>query len=43
VIGFALISFMLALAWRNWTISGDDVVEDDVEDRRIARRKGSDS
>lgn len=37
VIGFALISFMLALAWRNWTISGDDTVEDDVEDRRIAR------
>ena len=37
VIGFALISFMLALAWRNWTISGDDAVEDDVEDRRIAR------
>ncbi|MEN9803295.1 MAG: hypothetical protein RIS41_142 [Actinomycetota bacterium] len=43
VIGFALISFMLALAWRNWTIDGDDVVEDDVEDRRVARRKGSDS
>ena len=39
VIGFALISFMLALAWRNWTIDGDDVVEDDVEDRRLARRE----
>ena len=39
VIGFALISFMLALAWRNWTIDGNDIVEDDVEDRRVARRK----
>lgn len=37
VIGFAVIAFVLALAWRNWTIEGDDVVEDDVEDRRIAR------
>lgn len=35
VIGFALISFMLALAWRNWTIFHDDQVEDDVEDRRL--------
>lgn len=39
VIGFALIAFMLALAWRNWTINGNDVVEDDVEDRRVARRR----
>ncbi|MDA0370816.1 MAG: NADH-quinone oxidoreductase subunit K [Actinomycetota bacterium] len=38
VIGFALIAFMLALAWRNWTIDGNDTVEDDVEDRRVARR-----
>ncbi len=37
VIGFALIAFLLALAWRNWTIDGNDAVEDDVEDRRIAR------
>ena len=43
VIGFALISFMLALAWRNWTINGDDIVEDDVEDRRIARREDGES
>ena len=43
VIGFALIAFMLALAWRNWTINGNDVVEDDVEDRRLARRQGDDS
>ena len=37
VIGFALVSFMLALAWRSWTIDGSDDVEDDVEDRRVAR------
>lgn len=43
VIGFALISFMLALAWRNWTINGDDAVEDDVEDRRIADRRRNES
>lgn len=37
VIGFALVAFLLALTWRNWTIDGNDTVEDDVEDRRIAR------
>jgi multicomponent Na+:H+ antiporter subunit C len=39
VIGFALIAFLLALAWRNWTIDGDDIVEDDVEDRRLAKER----
>lgn len=43
VIGFALIAFMLALAWRNWTIEGNDRVEDDVEDRRVARGGKGDS
>ncbi len=37
VIGFAVTAFLLALAWRNWTIDGNDAVEDDVEDRRVAR------
>jgi multicomponent Na+:H+ antiporter subunit C len=37
VIGFALIAFLCALAWRSWTLDGNDVVEDDVEDRRLAR------
>ena len=37
VIGFALVSFMLALAWRSWTIDSSDDVEDDVEDRRVSR------
>lgn len=43
VIGFALVSFMLALAWRSWTIDGRDDVEDDVEDRRVARAVLADS
>jgi multicomponent Na+:H+ antiporter subunit C len=38
VIGFALLTFLMTLAWRNWTITGNDEVEDDVEDRMITRR-----
>lgn len=38
VIGFGLVSFVLALAWRAWTITDDDEVEDDLEDRLVARR-----
>jgi multicomponent Na+:H+ antiporter subunit C len=38
VIGFALLTFLMTLAWRNWTITGNDEVEDDVEDRMIIRR-----
>lgn len=38
VIGFALMAFLLALAWRSWTITDDDEVEDDIEDRLVARR-----
>ncbi|MEI2650659.1 MAG: proton-conducting transporter membrane subunit [Microthrixaceae bacterium] len=29
-------AFLLALAYRSWQLTGDDLVEDDVEDRRIA-------
>lgn len=36
VITFGIIAFLLALAYRSWTITRDDQVEDDVEDRRIA-------
>jgi multicomponent Na+:H+ antiporter subunit C len=36
VIGFAVQAFLLALAWRSWTIDGNDDVEDDLEDRRLA-------
>ena len=35
-------AFLVALAWRSWTIDGNDLVEDDVEDRLIARRGESD-
>jgi multicomponent Na+:H+ antiporter subunit C len=38
VIGFALLAFLLALAWRTWTITDNDEVEDDVEDRLILAR-----
>jgi multicomponent Na+:H+ antiporter subunit C len=41
VIGFGLVSFILALAWRSWTITDDDEVEDDLEDRLVARRSDS--
>jgi multicomponent Na+:H+ antiporter subunit C len=37
VIGFGVTSFLLAMAYRAWTISGSDEVEDDIADRRLAR------
>ena len=37
VISFGLTLFLLALARRQNDLHGDDLVEDDVEDRRIAR------
>lgn len=37
VITFGISAFLLAVAYRSWTLTGDDVAEDDVEDRRIAR------
>lgn len=36
VISFGMLVFLLALAYRSWALTGDDEVEDDVEDRRIA-------
>lgn len=36
VITFAISAFLLALAYRSWTLTGDDEAEDDIEDRRIA-------
>ena len=41
VIGFGVISFLLAMAYRSWTIDGNDEVEDDIADRAIAARDGS--
>lgn len=37
VITFGVTAFLLALAYRSWEERGSDEVEDDVEDRRIAR------
>ena len=37
VITLGMAAYLLALAYRSWQIDGDDLVQDDVEDRRIAR------
>ncbi|MCB1257423.1 MAG: NADH-quinone oxidoreductase subunit K [Microthrixaceae bacterium] len=36
VINFAMVSFLLAMAYRSMSLTGADEVEDDLEDRRIA-------
>ncbi len=41
VISFGLTLFLLALAGRQQTLSGDDLVEDDLEDGRIANAQSS--
>jgi multicomponent Na+:H+ antiporter subunit C len=41
VIGFGVMAFMLALSYRSWALTRDDEVEDDIEDRRIARHEPS--
>jgi multicomponent Na+:H+ antiporter subunit C len=38
VITLGLTAFVLAMAYRHWQLTGHDEVQDDVEDRRIARR-----
>lgn len=38
VITFGVTLLLLALAYRSWQLSSDDEVEDDIEDRLIARR-----
>lgn len=40
VISFAITAFLLALAVRAWGVADDDIVEDDLEDRRIASTSG---
>ncbi len=37
VISFGVTVFLLALAYRSWLLTEDDEVEDDVEDRLVAR------
>jgi multicomponent Na+:H+ antiporter subunit C len=39
VITFALTTFLLALGYRSFVLVGHDEVQDDVEDRRIARER----
>jgi multicomponent Na+:H+ antiporter subunit C len=36
VITFGVSAYLLAMAYRSWTLTRSDEVEDDVEDRRIA-------
>lgn len=38
VITLGLSAFLLAMAYRSWQLHGHDEVQDDLEDRRIARR-----
>ena len=42
VITFGVTAFLLALGYRSWRMTRDDLVEDDVEDRFIARQRGPD-
>ena len=39
VITFGVTVFLFAVGFRSWKLTHDDVVEDDVEDRFIARRR----
>lgn len=42
VITLGLTAFLLAMAYRSWQLNGHDEVQDDLEDRRIARRASRD-
>ena len=37
VITFGVMAFLLSMAYRSWQLTREDEVEDDLEDRRIAR------
>jgi multicomponent Na+:H+ antiporter subunit C len=37
VITFGVTAFLLALGYRSWQLTGDDQVEDDIEDRMVER------
>jgi multicomponent Na+:H+ antiporter subunit C len=41
VISFGVSALLLALAYRSWLLTHDDEVEDDVDDRDIAARRGA--
>ena len=42
VITFGVTAFLLALGYRSWRMTRDDLVENDVEDRLIARQRDRD-
>ena len=37
VISLGMIGFVMSMAYRSWQINGHDEVQDDLEDRRVAR------
>lgn len=39
VITFGVTALLLAFGFRSWQLTGDDQVEDDLEDRQIERRR----
>ena len=43
VITFGVTAFLLALGYRSWRLTHDDEVEDDIEDRLVARHLEDDS
>jgi multicomponent Na+:H+ antiporter subunit C len=42
VITLGITAFLLAMAYRSWQINRHDEVQDDLEDRRVARRAAAD-
>ncbi len=42
VITLGMTAFLLAMAYRSWQLNAHDEVQDDLEDRRIARRAAAD-
>lgn len=43
VLSIGTTAFGLALAYRSWLLTGNDEVVDDVEDRRVARRRAQEA
>lgn len=43
VITFGVTAFLLAMAYRSWQLTHDDIVSDDLEDRMVALRRRADS
>ena len=42
VITLGMTGFLLAMAYRSWQLNAHDEVQDDLEDRRVARRAAAD-